>query len=209
MGYTKQQQRPQDRRLEAELAMLENKAEEVRVPGADAPFFNAAGDICLGVHDEIRALEYFGKAVDAYLNAERWEAAAAMCRKIMRTEPHAVRPRCTLSWLAIGKGFDADAQTQVTDYAETAYRAGRELLAANQIRRMGEVAVSTTVRMTLAEQLLSLGADRASDHLFGAIFRESNFGRRAAPELNWGLIRKAALMGPRDLTTGQTLATRN
>ena len=206
MVYSRQ--RPHDRRLEAELAALEVKAQEIGVPGADAAVFNAAGDLCLSARDQERATEYFGKAVDAYLNAERWEAAAAICRKILRSQPKAIRARCTLSWLAIGKGFDADAQTQVADYADASYRAGRELLAANQIRRMGEVALSQPVRQALAEQLLSLGADRASDHLFGALYRENNYGRQRNTDVNWSLIRRAALMGPRDLDAGQNLSLR-
>jgi hypothetical protein len=196
MGYTR---RPYDRILEAELIELEIKAESVRVPGADAPFFNAAGDLCAGANEEPRSLEYYGRAVDAYLRAERWESAAAMCRKILRAAPNSVRARCTLSWLAIGKGFVADAQTQVTDYAETAYREGREMLAAPQIYRMGELTPSALLRITLAEQLLTLGADKAADHLFGVVFREENFGRFGDPELDWNLIMRAALMGPREL----------
>ena len=196
MGYTR---RPYDRILEAELIELEIKAESVRVPGADAPFFNAAGDLCAGANEEPRSLEYYGRAVDAYLRAERWESAAAMCRKILRAAPNSVRARCTLSWLAIGKGFVADAQTQVTDYAETAYREGREILAANQIHRMGELTPNSLLRITLAEQLLTLGADRAADHLFGVVFREENFGRMGDSELDWTQIMRAALMGPREL----------
>src|SRR5262249_20846331 len=112
---------------------------------------------------------------------------------------NSVRARCTLSWLAIGKGFVADAQTQVTDYAETAYREGRETLAANQISRMGELTPSALLRITLAEQLLTLGADRAADHLFGIVFHEENFGRTDDPDLDWTQIMRAALMGPREL----------
>ena len=198
MAYSRH--RPYNRQLEAELTALERKAEDVRVPGADAPFYNAAGDLCVAANDEGRALEYFGKAVDSYLNAERWEAAAAMCRKILRTDPHAIRARCTLSWLAIGKGFDAEAQANVSDYASAAYQAGRETLAANQLKRMGEVAASAPVRETLAEQLLALGEDRAADHLFGSVYRDKNLGRRRSDsDPNWPLIRRAALMGPRDL----------
>ena len=197
MGYYRQ--RPFDRALESELTALESKAETVSMPGADAPFYNAAGDLCAGVEDEVRAMEYYGRAVDAYLNAERWESAAAMCRKILRSQPTSVRARCTLSWLAIGKGFVADAQTQVMDYAEAAYIFGRETLAASQLRRMGEVAIAPPLRVTLAEQLLTLGAERAADQLFGAIYREQNFGRRVSGEVNWSHIRTAALLGPKDL----------
>ena len=193
-----------DQVLAAELIELECKAEAVRVPGADAPFFNAAGDLCTSANAEARALEYYGRAVDAYLRAERWESAAAMCRKILRAAPQSVRARCTLSWLAIGKGFVADAQTQVMDYAETAYREGREALAASQIRLMGELTPSPLLRITLAEQLLTLGADKAADHLFGVVFRQENFGRGGDHELDWSEIRKAALMGPHELDSGPT-----
>lgn len=192
--------REYDQVLEAELIELEVKAETVRVPGADAPFFNAAGDLCASAYEDVRALEYYGRAVDAYLKAERWESAAAMCRKILRAAPHSVRARCTLSWLAIGKGFVADAQTQVTDYAETAYREGRAELAAHQITRMGEITPNSPLRITLAEQLLTLGADKQADHLFGLVFHEENFGRTRTGDLDWGLIRRAAMMGPRELT---------
>ena len=201
-------QKPLDRSIEKELRTLEAKAQSVRVPGADAPFYNAAGDLCSDHDDPHRGLEYYGRAVDAYLNAERWEAAAAMCRKILRTTPNGVRARCTLSWLAIGKGFDADAETQVNDYAVAAYVAGRELLAANQIRRMGEVVVSPGLRLALGEQLLNLGADRAADHLFGVAFRERNFGKKPAANVDWGLIRKAALLGPQELDASQSLSLR-
>lgn len=202
MGYTG----PQDRKLNSELKTLEAKAGNARVPAADAPFYNSAGDLCADAHDENRALEYYGRAVDAYLNAERWEAAAAMCRKILRTTPGAVRARCTLSWLAIGKGFDTDAEAEINEYANAAYYAGRELLAANQIRRMGEVVASPVLRVALGEQLLSLGADRAADQLFGVAFRERNFGKRPAANVNWGLVRQAALLGPRDLDSPQSLS---
>ncbi|MGH7467605.1 MAG: hypothetical protein ACRENP_06415 [Longimicrobiales bacterium] len=206
MGYYRH--RPYDRQMEAELGSLEEKAEGVRVPGADAPFYNAAGDLCSEAKDDLRALDYYGKAVDAYLKAERWEAAAAMCRKILRSQPEAVRARCTLSWLAIGKGFVADAQTQVTEYAAAAYRVGRELLAASQLSRMGELAVNSTVRVTVAEQLLTLGADRAADHLFGAVLREHNLGRWKARDVNWTLVRRAALLGPKDLDSRELMALR-
>jgi hypothetical protein len=200
--------KPQDRKLDTELRTLEKKAGSVRVPGADAPFYNSAGDLCADAHDESRALEYYGRAVDAYLNAERWEAAAAMCRKILRTTPGAVRARCTLSWLAIGKGFETDAETEINEYAAAAYQAGREMLAAHQIRRMGELVASPALRISLGEQLLSLGADRAADALFGAAFKERNFGKRPAANVNWSLVREAALLAPNQIDSDQPLTFR-
>jgi len=195
-------------RLDAELIELEQRAETVVVPGADAPFFNAAGDLCLEAGLRDRALEYYGRAIDAYLNAERWEAAAAICRKILRISPEAVRARCTLAWLAIGKGFVAEATEHLSDYVEAARRAGRTEYAANQLRRMGEVSDNGSLRLVLAEQLLTLGADRASDYLFGTVYQERNRGGARDDEhpQNWNLIRRAALLGPRELRGGDSLA---
>lgn len=198
-----------DRKLEKELKDLERRAERARVPGADAPFYNAAGDLCIQAGHTELALEYYGHAVDAYLNAERWESAAAMCRKILRTAPNAVRARCTLAWLAIGKGFDADATAQVVDYVNAAWKAGCEEMAARQLLRMGELCPSSRLRQAVAEQLLAIGADRAADHLFGTVYRDRQAVAQRADDASWALIRRAALLGPRELTNSDARALRN
>lgn len=198
-----------DRKLEKELRDLEKRAERARVPGADAPFYNAAGDLCIQAGHTDLALEYYGHAVDAYLNAERWESAAAMCRKILRTSPNAVRARCTLAWLAIGKGFDADATAQVVDYVNAAWKAGCEEMAASQLRRMGEMSMSSRLRQAVAEQLLAIGADRAADHLFGTVYRDRHTVPERADDAIWSQIRRAALLGPQELANTDSRALRN
>ena len=171
------------------------------LPGADAAAYNTAGDICkdAGLHD--RALQYYGLSIDAFLKVERWDSAAAICRKLLRLAPDAVRPHCTLAWLAIGKGMAVDAQAQIRDYVAAAVRAHKEPLAIAQLKRMGKTAPNAEVRQIVAEQLLALGADRAADQLYGVAFREQNDSAPPLdPEEVWSTIRKAALLGPAELS---------
>lgn len=168
-------------------------------PGAAA--YNMAGDLCNEAGFYARALSYYGLAIDAFLKAERWDSAAAICRKVLRLSPTAVRARCTLAWLAIGKGLQAEAQAQIRGYVSAAMRAGRDSLAVAQLKRMGDAVANMGVRQVVAEELLALGADRAADHLFGVVNRERNLQRRAGvmSELLWSTVRRAALLGPAEL----------
>jgi hypothetical protein len=184
-------------RLREMLAAVANDG----LPGADAVAYNNAGDICTDAGLRDRALQYYGLSIDAFLKVERWDSAAAICRKVLRLAPDAVRPHCTLAWLAIGKGMAADAQVQIRDYVAAAMRAHKEPWAITQLKRMGQTAPNPEVRQIVAEQLLALGADRAADQLYGMAFREQNSN---APPLDpdevWSRIRTAALLGPAELS---------
>lgn len=168
----------------------------------DPAAFNAAGDLCHENGYNSRALYYYGLTIDAYLKMERWDSAAALCRKVLRLSPTAVRARCTLAWLAIGKGFAAEAQSQIRGYVRAAIAAGRDALAIAQLKRMGEAVGNLGVRQVVAEQLLALGDDRAADHLFGIVYQERNAKRRPSDngELMWPTVRRAALLGPAELS---------
>ncbi|MGQ0815973.1 MAG: hypothetical protein ACT4O1_16200 [Gemmatimonadota bacterium] len=193
--------RKTEAQLERQISDVLMKAELDHVPGADAVAFNVAGDLCQEAGDFDRAVSYYGLAIDAFLRAERWDAAAAICRKILRLSPMAVRTRCTLAWLAIGKGMAGEAQAQIRAYAAAAMRAHREALAVAQLKRMGEAAPNPGVREAVAELLLDLEADRAADYLFGTVYRDRNAGRRLpdASETLWATVRRAALLGPSEL----------
>ena len=190
-----------DAELDARIQDVITAAAKDGLPGSDAAGYNSAGDLCMEAGQRDRALQYYGMSIDAFLKVERWDSAAAICRKVLRLAPDAVRPRCTLAWLAIGKGMAVDAQAQIRDYVAASMRAHKEPLAIAQLKRMGQTAPNPEVRQIVAEQLLALGADRAADQLFGMAFREQN---DAAPPLDpdevWSRIRKAALLGPAELS---------
>jgi hypothetical protein len=109
-----------------------------------------------------------------------------------------VRTRCTLTWLALGEGFDGDAEAHMTRYVKAALEAGRSDIVLTQARRMSAVAGAEAMRLYLAELMLMLGDESGADHLFGAVYRERNEldPRRQVP-LNERRFtaRRAALQG--------------
>lgn len=183
--------------LDKELKALEQQA-EIALPGFDAQFFNRAGDLCVEGQDRDRALTYYGRAIDAYLRAGRYNAASAVCRKLLRISPGSVRARCTLAWLSIGKGLIGDAQWEVDEYVDAAVAAGRGDLARRQLRMMADATYDAELRALLADHLNKLGDDAAASVLEVTPPED----QREEPEALWSRVLRAALMGPEDLRSG-------
>jgi hypothetical protein len=187
--------------LEDRLRELEDLAEFATIPGANAVYLNQAGDACIAAGEYERGLQYLGRAIDAHVKADRFTAAMALCKKVLRLNPEVVRARCTLAWLSIGNGFEGDACTWVDGYVGAAERAGREHLAVSQLRRMGEVAAGEELRVVVGERLLALGDELMSDHLLGQTYGERNGTSHPLhpdDEERWNTARRAVLMGPRE-----------
>jgi tetratricopeptide (TPR) repeat protein len=187
--------------IERQLKALETQADEA-VPGFGAQFLNRAGDVCLEARLHRRALSYYGRAIDSYLQAGRYDAAAAVCRKLLRVSPHSVRARCTLAWLAIGKGMLGDAQKEIGDYVAGAERAARQEMAVSQLRMMSEATYHGGLLDVIAEQLERLGDALGADKVRGAALhlRElPNLHTAADEEALWEKVLNAALKGPREL----------
>ena len=189
--------RPEDEPgLEQRLQSLEQQA-EIALPGFDAQFFNRAGDLCVEADEGDRALSYYGRAIDAYLRAGRYNAAGAVCRKLLRISPGSVRARCTLAWLSIGKGLLSDAHREVDEYVEAAVSAGQVDLARVQVRKMAEATRNEALRSLLAEHLHKLGAPETA----GRVLMEPPEAESEEEESEalWSRVLRAALMGPEDL----------
>lgn len=182
--------------LAKQLRSLEEQA-EVALPGFDAQFFNRAGDLCVEAHDRTRALTYYGRAIDAYLRAGRYNAAGAVCRKLLRVSPGSVRARATLAWLSIGKGMLGDAQFEVDEYVEAAVAAGRADLARKHLRMMADSTYSPDLRALLASHLRRLGDAEAAESILEE--RPVVDDQREEAEALWSRVLRAALMGPQDL----------
>ena len=182
--------------LEKQLNTLEQQA-DIALPGFDAQFYNRAGDLCVEAQDRERALAYYGRAIDAYLRAGRYNAAGAVCRKLLRVSPGSVRARATLAWLSIGKGLLSDAQWEVEEYVEAARAAGQLDLARKQLRLMAEATQSVELRALLADHLRKIGDDEGAERVVAMPLEELR-GREEAEAL-WSRVLRAALMGPRDL----------
>jgi hypothetical protein len=184
--------------IKTKLDDLERRAQDAHGPGGAAVFYNQAGDLLVDAGRVSNALEYYGTAIDTHVQADRFEAASALCRKVIRLVPAVVRTRCTLTWLALGDGFDGDAQSHLSRYIDAAVNAGRNDIVLTQLRRMSTVAGAESLRLYLAEMLLMMGDETGADHLFGAVYRERNAlsPKRTVPaDERRFAARRAALQG--------------
>jgi hypothetical protein len=118
-----------------------------------------------------------------------------VCRKLLRVAPGAVRARCRLAWVAIGKGHQGDARAEIEAYVAAARRAGEEAIAIRQLRMMADVAFDEELRRLLLEQLGVLGAPADGGPASPPPPPASVEDREAF----WSRVLQAALMGPREL----------
>jgi tetratricopeptide (TPR) repeat protein len=187
-------------RLEKELAELENQVRSAS-SGYETQFLNRAGNLCTEAGQTARALGYYGRAIDAYLESGRFSAAEVLCRKVLQIAPQAVRARCTLAWLALGKGVPEATRAEIAEYVSAAERAGQEAFATKQLLMMAEAATEVALRQEIAEHLLRLDAADKADDLFGLVFEARE--RRLAPDADegklWAKLLRAALMGPKEM----------
>ena len=183
-----------------EAAQLIERAAAAR-PDARGPLFNRAGDLCAQTGFATDASALYGRAVDAYLDGGLYDAAGALCRKLLRENPGAVRTHCTLAWLEVAAATSLAADA-VDGYAGAADQAGARELAVRQLRRMGRAAADAGLRERIAERLLDLGDGEGSDRLFGVVFAERNRVRKpdfASPEARWAFAVRSALLSPEEL----------
>jgi hypothetical protein len=159
------------------LTELERHILDAEAPEDQAPHFNRAGDLCAQCDRAELALSYYGRAIDGFLRAGRYELARAVCRKLVRLEPCVVRARSTLAWLAIRGNWRADAEREIQEYVNAALAAYVEDLAAKHLIAMEKATTDGHLRETIALELLSLGADRAADVLLRSLYAERNGGR--------------------------------
>lgn len=189
------------RNLDQELAELERRATSAAT-GYETQFLIRAGDLCVDAAKRERALEYYGRAIDGYLESGRFSAAEAVCQKLLRLAPGAVRARCTLAWLCIGSGHLADAQREIASYVHAAADSLVGEYAAQQLRMMASATTALALREAIGEHLMDLGDHTGADEVFGEVFRIHN-GLDVAPEQDahvlWERMLRAALMGPEQM----------
>lgn len=125
--------------VEVRLRKLEAEAKKAR-PGYVGSAFNRAGDLALKNGLKDRAAEYYGRAIDAFLEDGQREAARGVANKIIRVRPGAARTLCTLIWLDLGARHTATALMHLRDYVEAANKVRQQALAADQIHLMARTA---------------------------------------------------------------------
>lgn len=185
--------------FEQVLVNMELRALKMRSPEERARVYNLAGDMCFDAGLRERTLSYYGRAIDVYVGAEQFDAAVAVCRKIVRLTPEVVRARCTLAWMALGRGLIQEARERIGDYARAAAAGGQVDRARQHLRLMSEVSENQEVLETLAEALLELGDSDGADRAFGAAMGHSPIGSELPgdPEQRWSAVLR--LLASRDI----------
>lgn len=158
---------------------------------------NRLADAHITAGDRDAGLRYYGSSIDAHMQLGEFDAATAICRKVLRLEPGVVRARCTLAWLSLGKGLIEMAREHVDEYVSAAREAGREEMAVQQLRLMAQYVEDPPFRSHLSRRLEELGdAD-------GARTIDAEPGRSDSPGVRgvtWDPVVFAALLTPEELS---------
>jgi tetratricopeptide (TPR) repeat protein len=188
-------------RLEQELAAIEKEAQGAS-PGYETQFLNRAGNLCVEAGQPTRALSYYGRAIDAYLESGRFGAAEVLCRKLLQIAPATVRARCTLAWLAIGQGSPEATRQAIAEYVDAAERTDTGTFAAKQLVLMADATWDTDLRERIAEHLIQLEAADKAEYVNGLVHRSREPGAQGPTRDEaklWAKLLRAALMGPKEL----------
>lgn len=145
------------RKVDAELAEIEERAESA-APAQRASLLNRAGDLCAGCMErEKLAISYYGRAINCYVEAGMFDAAAVLCRKLIRHSPSVVRAHCTMAVLALLDRRVGDAATEINSYTQAARRTRTERIAIPRLRMMAEGTDDAQLRKAIVDALLWLG----------------------------------------------------
>lgn len=144
--------------LDGRLRGLEEEAARAR-PGYQGTPLNKAGDLALRAGERAKAVDYYGRAIDAFLEDQQREAARGVANKIIRVHPKAVRTLCTLTWLDLAARHKATALLHLRDYVEAAHEIGEDERAADQVLEMARVCPEMEFVDAVADSLDSLGFD--------------------------------------------------
>ena len=188
-------------RLDDQLKQIEEEA-NAAPESLRGPLFNRAGDLCAAEGRTKRALVWYGRAVDVYLEAGFLGAAAAMCRKILRHSPEAVRAHCTLACLAAHGQHLREVKTEIRHLVEASQRTHTERLTIARLRLLADAVEDREVRQHIAAQLHALGDELGSERIAAALAAE--VPRRAGDALpgddeQWNKLVLAAALDPDEL----------
>jgi hypothetical protein len=154
------------RDIERALSRLEEEAANAAA-GYVGTSFNKAGDLALKEGQDDRAVGYYGRAIDAFLEDGQREAARGVANKIIRVRPSAVRTLCTLTWLDLAARHQATALLHLRDYVTAAKDAAQNSRAATQIFEMAKVAPESEFVDAVADSLDSLDFSRRAEEVRG------------------------------------------
>lgn len=159
-----------DAEISWRLRDLEERARKAQF-GEDAYLFNEAGDLCVLGDREFDARRYFGQSINCFLDLGRYDVAHAIARKMLRHYPEVLRARCTLAWIAIGRGIRPEVKRRLHEYTDAARDVGMERPLVRELGWMSDVVADRDLLVEMGEWLLDAGADREANRVFGRAFQ--------------------------------------
>ena len=185
--------------IEEELRAIEGQAARA-ADAAQGRLFNRAGDLCASAELPRRAVFYYGRAVDAYLQAGYLGPATAMCRKILRSSPGAVRAHCTLACLAAHEGHGQAVRSEIRFFVEASRRTRTERLTIPRLRLVGEAVHDGEVKRYVAAQLAELGDHLGGERILASLERGAQRDDDVTPEeQQWQRLVRTAALDPDEL----------
>lgn len=154
--------------VDARLDELERQAEKAR-PGYVGSALNRAGDLALKADQPDRAVGFYGRAIDAFLDDAQRELARGVANKIIRVRPSAIRTLCTITWLDLAAQHQASALMHLRDYVTAAGEAGQQARAATQIHLMASSSSDSEFVVAVADALDALDYPRRAKEVRGWI----------------------------------------
>jgi tetratricopeptide (TPR) repeat protein len=183
--------------VEGRLARFEAEAENATA-GYVGSSYNKAGDLALKEGQRDRAVAYYGRAIDAFLEDAQREAARGVANKIIRVRPSAVRTLCTLTWLDLAAQHDATALLHLRDYTSAAREAGQHSRAATQIYEMASIAPESEFVEAVADALDGLDFSNRAREVRGWAGTGSPKGISDRDELSEACLLAAVRSNDRD-----------
>ena len=183
--------------VEGALSRLEDE-DASAAAGYVGTSFNKAGDLALKDGQADRAVGYYGRAIDAFLEDAQREAARGVANKIIRVRPSAIRTMCTLTWLDLAARHQATALLHLRDYVAAAKEAAQNARAATQIFEMAKVAPEPEFVDAVADSPDSLDFSRRAQEVRGWARDGSPDVLEDPDELSEACLRAAVRSNDRD-----------
>lgn len=137
------------------------------------------GDDRAEAADREGALASYGAALDIYLSEGLPVIAASVAQRMITRFPDVVRARLTLAVLSLTEALRVlspailkSCRPEFEAYVRSALEAGRQELAARQLRAFAEATESAAVREHISEFLLVLGDHAGAEGVFLGAYEE-------------------------------------
>src|SRR5687768_16722761 len=159
----------------------------------DVALYNRVGDLLVKQNNISKAVDYYERAVDHYVDGGFLNNAIALCNKILRASPGRSTVYYKLGKISAHKGFKADAKQNFLEYADRMQKAGQMDEAFRALAEFADLCPDQTdIRLMLADQLAKANKkDQAIEQL--QILHEQLHGEGRAAEAEAAAERMRAL----------------